>query len=167
MNPTETLGRLLYGKKKTTRVSAAAMEVVRSISVANLDSREAWSGLSDRQKLYAYHFSQACWAGQAIVAEQTSAVSPQLLDFIRSFPWNQEPDLRKMEGWDAFVDFACFVVGNLGNYSCIGYKAHAPSRSVAPRRAPLRPARAMAPHRAPVHHARHACQARQARQACR
>lgn len=38
--------------------------------VVNLDCTEAFNGLTDKEKLYAYHLSQAAWTGGLIVLVQ-------------------------------------------------------------------------------------------------
>lgn len=38
--------------------------------IVNLDCSKAFEGLTDKEKKYAYHLSQACWAGGLIVLVQ-------------------------------------------------------------------------------------------------
>ena len=99
----------------------------KDIPLVPLQVEEAFSGLSPSERLYAHHFSQACWAGIPIVAAQTSPESPLLLELIaRMFSGgtaalraNLSPEFPA-EHWGDLLDFCAFCVGNLGNFKAIG-----------------------------------------------
>lgn len=49
------------------------------LPIVNLDCKEAFNGLTDQEKLYTYHLSQAAWFGGLIVLVQVTLI--QLMRF--------------------------------------------------------------------------------------
>ena len=73
------------------------------------------------------------WSGTPIIAKQTSPESEDLLElFFLLFEKKKnnnglKPDIEEpitenisKRDWSAFLDFVVFVIGNIGNYKCIG-----------------------------------------------
>lgn len=90
------------------------------VPVVSLDCSEAWAGLSENERLYAHHFSKACWAGAQICAEQVSSESRGILDLIFHLASSGVASHNDEAHFSLFLDYACFCVGNLGNYKNIG-----------------------------------------------
>ncbi|KAL0243317.1 hypothetical protein GEMRC1_005878 [Eukaryota sp. GEM-RC1] len=53
-----------------------------NLPISILDSTEAFELLSDREKLFAFHFSQAVWSGLDIIIAQVSEESPAILSLL-------------------------------------------------------------------------------------
>ena len=64
--------------------------------ISKLDCLEAFNGLSDKEKLYAYHLSKASWEGAVICLLQTSPESPGIfMLFQRVFGGQDMSSLRE------------------------------------------------------------------------
>ena len=63
--------------------------------VVFLDCRKSFNHLTKQEKLYAHHFSKACWDGAGICVVQTSPESPLVYSLLhRIFVVEQPCDLR-------------------------------------------------------------------------
>lgn len=64
--------------------------------ISKLDCKEAFKGLSDKEKRYAYHLSKASWEGALICLLQTSPESPAIfMLFQRVFSGQDMKSLRE------------------------------------------------------------------------
>eukprot|EP00927_Polykrikos_kofoidii_P044581 TRINITY_DN38509_c0_g1_i1.p1 TRINITY_DN38509_c0_g1~~TRINITY_DN38509_c0_g1_i1.p1 ORF type:complete len:688 (-),score=112.04 TRINITY_DN38509_c0_g1_i1:21-2084(-) len=105
------------------------------LPLVSLDVDAAWGGLTLSERQYAHHFARAAWAGQQIVAAQTSPESPDILDlFFNLFSGDADAfcascidDVTIKGHWEAFLDYCCFCIGNLGNYSSVGNRKVVPA----------------------------------------
>lgn len=85
--------------------------------------------LSQKEKLYAHHLSQAAWHGSRIILRQTSPEGPGIFDFILELHkaceghWNQftENFGVSVEELDAFLDFAGMFMSKLNNFCVKNY----------------------------------------------
>ncbi|CAL8091794.1 unnamed protein product [Orchesella dallaii] len=98
--------------------------------VLDLDCSEAFNGLTEKEKLYAYYLSQASWVGGLIVNVQTSSESPALFCLLHDlFKSNGVEGLKTVavgecefseDEWKALLVYACGVFENAGNYKSYG-----------------------------------------------
>lgn len=103
--------------------------------IVQLLCKEAFSGLSPREQVYAYHMSRASWQGALICLLQTSPESPEIFaQILTSFAFARDPNAAETfaahktaceqlvgpEGYaQAMMYFAAFL-GNIGNYKSFG-----------------------------------------------
>ena len=100
----------------------------QDIPVVALDAREAFMGLTEREKLYAHHMSEASWWGALITFEQLSPESPGLLELILRLYDGSEVALRREATRLGLTDedirdldtYAARVLSNCGNYLSFG-----------------------------------------------
>ncbi|CAI2387725.1 unnamed protein product [Moneuplotes crassus] len=92
-----------------------------------IKSSEAWSQLTDKEKLYAYYFYKACWEGSMICWFQRSYEAPALfvllkLVFTQDFDELKQAALEKVteDEWKAFLAYSAGVFNNCGNYRSFG-----------------------------------------------
>ena len=108
------------------------VETKKEIPVLNLNFKEAFLQLNNKEKKYAYYLYKACWAGFPIVLFQVSHESPFLFiiyqNFFSSFkPFNQlkstiqntNKDITD-EDYKNFIEFAAKCYSNGGNYESFG-----------------------------------------------
>lgn len=101
--------------------------------VAKLDVKAAFETLQPREKLYAHFISEASWAGAPIVLEQTSeeslAIFHMLQSTFRSYLQGRDTQEQRAEFWEskrqdkrfqAVVQYAVNIYGNMGNYKSFG-----------------------------------------------
>jgi dipeptidyl-peptidase-3 len=96
---------------------------------ATLNCKVAWSALTKKEKLYAYHLCQASWEGAKIVLVQTSFEAPIIfVMLIRAFSGQPLSELRAKctsagvsdYDFDAAMIYAAGFFGNMGNYQSFG-----------------------------------------------
>lgn len=95
-----------------------------------LDCSAAFSGLTDREKLYAHYISQASWYGGLIVLIQTSPESPGIFLLLQKVFRGQTVDQLKEattkegllteEQFQAVLIYASAFYANMGNYKSFG-----------------------------------------------
>lgn len=98
--------------------------------VVELDCRDAFQHLTQREKRYAHHMSKAAWIGSLITLYQTSPESPAIFTlFNRLFAHESVADLKKQaiasagftdDDFTALLVYASSVVSNMGNYKGFG-----------------------------------------------
>ena len=88
---------------------------------------DAWSQLNDKEKLYAYYFSRACWEGWYICWFQRSYESPALFVLLKIVFTQDINELREeaqkhvtLEEWEQFIAYSAAVFCNCGNYRSFG-----------------------------------------------
>jgi len=106
-------------------------------SVHFLDCNEAWALLTEKEQLYAYHFTQASWEGAKICTFQRSYESPALVILLRAIFAEGHKSLKDKaiaqgvseEEWKQLVVYAAATLQNLGNYKSFGDKKFIPELS--------------------------------------
>ncbi|ODM98954.1 Dipeptidyl peptidase 3 [Orchesella cincta] len=98
--------------------------------VLDLDCSEAFNGLTDQEKSYAYYLSQASWIGGLIVNVQTSPESPAIFCLLHDlFKSNGLEGLKTLavgdcefseDEWKALLVYTSGVFENAGNYKSYG-----------------------------------------------
>ena len=98
--------------------------------VVVLECRNAFERLTDREKAYAHHLSQAAWIGSLITLYQTSKESPTIFSLLhRLFSHDTVADLKEMatgsagftdDDFTALLVYAASVLSNMGNYKGFG-----------------------------------------------
>ncbi|KAL8855986.1 MAG: hypothetical protein Q9178_007356 [Gyalolechia marmorata] len=100
----------------------------KSVPIHALRVRGPFSGLTDREKLYAHYLAKAAWSGTRIILRQVSPESNTIFDFILELSqacrklfagdWYElakacgvtEADIK------AFLDYGATFLSNIGNY---------------------------------------------------
>ncbi|XP_068682622.1 dipeptidyl peptidase 3-like isoform X1 [Montipora foliosa] len=101
------------------------------IDINPLDCKTAFSGLTEKEKLYAHYLCRAAWEGSLICLLQTSPESPaiflllQHLFHAETVEELKERTLRSEDGpskeeFQTFLIYAAAFYGNLGNYKSFG-----------------------------------------------
>lgn len=93
-----------------------------------LSIKDVFDGLSQNEKLYAHHLSQAAWYGSRIILRQTSLEGPGIFDFILELhkacqgQWTQFTQRFGIpaEELDDFLDFAGMFLSKLNNF-CVKF----------------------------------------------
>ncbi|BFZ07144.1 hypothetical protein BsWGS_10183 [Bradybaena similaris] len=103
--------------------------IQNTTEVALLDCKEAFEGLSAKERLYAHHLAQASFKGGLIVLFQTSPESPGLFVLLQRLFRAQTPkeilELAQSLGFsteeqEAFLIYAAAFYCNMGNYKSFG-----------------------------------------------
>ncbi|ORX98180.1 dipeptidyl peptidase III [Clohesyomyces aquaticus] len=103
-----------------------------------LGIQNAFSSLSNQEKLYAHHLSRAAWHGTRIILRQVSPESIGIFDFILELytscwgEWDllvEDHDLTREE-LDSFLDYAAKFLSNIGNFYGSGDQKFVPSVSM-------------------------------------
>lgn len=92
--------------------------------VCAIPVNEAFSGLTESEKLYTHHMCRAAFHGTRIVLQQTSAESESIFDLICALykavggDWQALADRCGVGDHDLkyFLEYAAMFLGNLGNY---------------------------------------------------
>ena len=110
----------------------------KEVPVLNLNFKEAFLQLNDKEKNYAYELSQACWQGRPIVLFQISYESPALFVIFQMFFGSFKPlkDINEKikkenntitdDDIKAFLNYAAQCLSNAGNYVSFGHKKFIP-----------------------------------------
>lgn len=115
---------------------ASLYTVPDSIPVCCLDVREAFNGLTPKERLYAHNIAMASWAGGLIALIQASPESPTIFAgltelFCACDAAALEANCRAAGVSDvhfnAFMQYAASFYGNLGNYLSFGDTKFVPS----------------------------------------
>lgn len=93
-------------------------------TINRLDIQKVFSGLTQRDKLYAHHLSRAAWHGSRVILRQTSPEGDGILDFILELhkachgQWQKLVEKCKVEreAVDSFLEFAGTFLSKLNNY---------------------------------------------------
>ncbi|CAG5115870.1 unnamed protein product, partial [Candidula unifasciata] len=103
--------------------------IQNSTDVVLLDCKEAFEGLSAKERHYAHHLAQASFKGGLIVLFQTSPESPGLFVLLQKLFRAQTPkeilELAQSLGFsteeqEAFLIYAAAFYSNMGNYKSFG-----------------------------------------------
>ncbi|KAF2072217.1 hypothetical protein CYY_006462 [Polysphondylium violaceum] len=99
------------------------------IPIYRLNVTEPFKSLTEKEKLYAHHFSQACWWGSKVCLGQTSEESPVIFALLQQlFSIDQVPELKSklvpsiisLEDFNAILYYSCLFYSNMGNYLSFG-----------------------------------------------
>jgi len=94
-----------------------------------LDCKKAFEGLSEKEKKYAHHLSQASWHGSLICLHQTSVESPSIFSILQQvFKSNSIASLQEKasakgvskDDFSNLLQYSAAFLGNLGNYLSFG-----------------------------------------------
>lgn len=96
----------------------------RSSATYQLSIQDVFNGLSQQEKLYAHHLSQAAWNGARIILRQTSPEGNGIFDFILELhkacegQWNQfiERFGLSAEELNYFLDYAGMFLSKMNNF---------------------------------------------------
>lgn len=99
-----------------------------------LDCSAAWPLLTEKEQLYAYHFTRASWEGAKICAFQRSYESPALFVLLRAIFAEGHKSLKEKaiaQGvteteWKQFLAYSAATLQNMGNYRSFGDKKFIP-----------------------------------------
>ncbi|KAL9953202.1 hypothetical protein ACROYT_G040579 [Oculina patagonica] len=105
--------------------------ISREIDINLLDCRTAFSGLTEKEKLYAHYLCRASWDGALICLLQTSPESPGIFLLLQQlFHAESVEELKEralssengptQEEFENFLIYAAAFYGNLGNYKSFG-----------------------------------------------
>lgn len=89
---------------------------------------DAWNQLDEKEKLYAYYFTRACWEGSMICWFQRSYESPALFILLQIVLTQDLDKLKEkaiengvqVEEFSQFISYAAGVYQNCGNYRSFG-----------------------------------------------
>lgn len=93
--------------------------------VVSVEAAKAFTALTTKQRLYAYHLSQACWTGSLITFVQTSPESPSIFVLLHKLFSAISPSRLRAaaleasipdEAVTAFFVYSAAVFSNAGNY---------------------------------------------------
>ncbi|KAF9792408.1 aflatoxin-detoxifizyme [Thelephora terrestris] len=108
----------------------------RAAPICSLEIAKAFALLSTREKKYAHHISEACWAGARIIQGQWTEQAQTLYDLIiLIFSENGKltnlDALKKKSGvsdgeWEDLLQYSSQVLSNLVNYKSFGFTKFIP-----------------------------------------
>ncbi|XP_018321476.1 dipeptidyl peptidase 3 [Agrilus planipennis] len=97
--------------------------------VVVLESRAAFSGLTNKERLYAHYLSEAAWVGGLITLLQTSSESGPIFVLLHQLFYGDKPSELKtkalqagfsQEEVTALLVYTCGIFSNAGNYKGFG-----------------------------------------------
>ena len=100
------------------------------LNVASLNCSTGFKGLDDKEKLYLYYLSKACWEGAKICLFQCSYESPAIFSLLQLTFSNvlDESKLNEMklksgvsdDSWNQFLAYSAAFYSNMGNFKSFG-----------------------------------------------
>lgn len=103
--------------------------------IQNLEYKDAFQLLTEKEKNYAYFLSKASWAGAKMVLHQLCYEAPALFMLFQAF--FQEKDFEKLEkgmlsagvvaeDYKKFIAYVAGFYGNMSNYHSFGHMKFIP-----------------------------------------
>ncbi|GAA6010697.1 hypothetical protein JCM11491_002901 [Sporobolomyces phaffii] len=106
----------------------------RNPPVCSLAVKNSFANLTQHEKLYSHHMSQACWSGGRIIMRQTTQDAEKLYDLVVSTFAHSDASPHKLgdleqlkaksgvtpEEWDDTLAYCAQVLSNLSNFKSFG-----------------------------------------------
>lgn len=114
-------------------------EVISTDSpIVNIECEDAWNLLTQKEKMFCYYYSKACWAGQKICTFEKSYESPALFVLLKILFTQDMQELKQTcidkaglseEEWSQLISYTAAVFNNAGNYKSFGDTKFVPQLS--------------------------------------